>query len=71
MMATAEPNRYAPRCSAPEAQSLFTDEATVSGRPHTEDGNPKHQKLVGIAVLAAGSAWVIALVALLVALFGR
>ena len=51
-------------------QSLFNDTGG-SGRAHADHGNPKHQKLIAIAILAAGSAWLFALIALLVALFLR
>lgn len=47
-------------------QSLFDDDPAGAG---SRRGDGKHQRLIAIAILAAGSAWVFALIALLVALF--
>jgi AAA+ superfamily predicted ATPase len=47
-------------------QSLFDDGPAEAGRRR---GDRTHQRLIAIAILAAGSAWVFALIALLVALF--
>jgi SpoVK/Ycf46/Vps4 family AAA+-type ATPase len=52
-------------------QSLFEEGLPDGGRYEGQSTSGKHQRLIAIAILAAGSAWVVALIALLVALLRR